>query len=276
MYTSMEMPQLHRPIPRRTFEITPASTDSSHPPSPAPESMNPELLMDKRGDSSLSMSPSRTRSILNLTTSTLFGIYSATGSDGGREEMSTPWGTGAQTPSHRRSIDDSSLQEPRSAWNEHAVVPSSRGRKRRTGFRGYYVPLALQTALLFGFGVAYGSIVTHLQETRNITPVPVPGVKQDSPSYHIVWGLFGVLLGNALPIVDAFWEENFGQDPVDSRSSIRRTQSSSDHARPSLVDSDLGPIWYSAVRSIGAFVGIAFAVVSFPSLLSISSITDIK
>lgn len=264
----MEMPQIHHPIPRRTFEITPASTDSSHPPSPAPENMNPDLLTDKRGDSLLSMSPSRTRSILNLTTSALFGIYSATGSEGGREEMSTPWGTGAQTPSHRKSIDDDSLQESRLALNENAVTPHARGRKRRSGFRGYYIPLALQTALLFGFGVAYGSIVTHLQETRKITPVPVPGVKQDSASYHIVWGFFGVLLGNALPLVDSFWEENFGQHPLDTQTHSRRAQSGSDQTRPSLVDSDLGPIWYSAVRSIGAFVGIAFAVVCSFSVLN--------
>jgi Insulin-induced protein (INSIG) len=253
----MEMPQIHRPIPRRTFEITPASSESSHPPSPVPE-FNPDFLTDRRNDNSFSQS--RTRSVLNLTASTLFGIYSGTGTEGSREEMSTPWGTGAQTPSHRRSMDDYSPDASRPVLSEYFSKPPPRPRKRRTGFKGYYGPLAMQTTLLFGFGVAYGSIVTHLQESRKITPIPVPGVKQNSASYHVSWGLIGVLLGNALPLVDHFWQETFVDDA--SGKNPRRPRSSSDQIRASLADGDLGPIWYSAVRSIGAFVGIAFAVVS--------------
>jgi hypothetical protein len=252
---AMEMPQLHRPIPRRTFEITPASTDSSHPPSPAPESTNPDLLMDRRGDAS--MSSSRTRSILNLTTSTLFGIYSNTGSEGGQGEMSTPWGTGAQTPTHRRSIDGGVSEDSGYPWNNNAVKPHVRPRKRRTGFRGYYLPLALQTALLFGSGVGYGSIVTHLQQSQAITPVPVPGVEGNTVSYYFVWGVIGVLLGNALPLVDSLWDEHLSNAPSQQNTRTRRAQTSSDQSGSSLADSDLGPIWYSAVRSIGAFVGIA-------------------
>ena len=260
----MEMPQLHRPIPQRTFEVTPASTDSSRPPSPSPENMNPELVLDRRHGTSLS--PSRTRSILNLTSSTLFGIYSGTGSEGGRDGMSTPWGTGAQTPSLRRSDDDSSPQEPRLLWNEHSMRPQVRLRKKRSGFRGYYMPLALQTVLLFGFGVAYGSIVIHLQETQKITPLPVPDVKRNSVSYHAVWGLIGVLLGNALPLVDSLWSNSLGDGSTEQPLQSPRARSSSDQNRGPIVDSDLGPIWYSAVRSIGAFVGIAFAVVSLGPL----------
>jgi Insulin-induced protein (INSIG) len=256
----MEMPPIHRPVPRRTFEITPASTDSSHPPSPAPENSNPELLMDRRNENSLS--PSRTRSILNLTASTLFGIYSGTGSEPGQNEASTTWGTGAQTPSHRRSIDESSPLEPRLLWKDNTTKPQLRFRKKRTGFRGYYLPLAFQTVLLFGFGVAYGSIVTHLQESRKITPIPVPGVKRDSASYHVVWGVIGVLLGNALPLVDSLWEDHLIDSSSETQPHHHRAGSSSDQTRASFGDDDLGPMWYSAVRSIGAFVGIAFAVVS--------------
>ena len=253
----MEMP-LHRPVARRNFEITPASTDSSHPPSPAPEAMNPELLMDRRNES---LSPSRTRSILNLTTSTLFGIYSNTNSEPGREELSTPWGTGAQTPSQRRSIDGSSPIDSRNIfWNDKVAKPQPRPRRRRSGFRGYYVPLAMQTVLLFGFGVAYGSIVTQLQEKQKITPIPVPGVERNSVYYHVVWGIIGIILGNALPLLDNLWDDNFADDSQDARPQLGRTRSSSDQNRG--TDNDLGPIWYSAVRSIGAFVGIAFAVVS--------------
>ena len=220
--------------------------------------------MERRNDPSLS--PSRTRSILNLTSSTLFGIYSG-GAEPNREEMSTPWGTGAQTPSVRASIDGFSPQEQQFVWNEHKAKAPARSRKRRSGFRGHYVPLALQTALLFAFGVAYGSVVTQLQESQKISPLPVPGVKRNSPSYHIVWGLIGVVLGNALPLVDTLWDENFGDGSEETALHSRRARSSSDQTRGSSMDNDLGPIWYSAVRSIGAFVGIAFAVVSIHSPL---------
>ena len=158
----MEIPQLHRPVPRRHFDITPTSNDSSQPPSPSPENANAELLMERRQDSG--MSPSRTRSILNLTSSTLFGIYSGTGNDGTPQEMTTPWGTGAQTPSHRRSMDSPRPEEPEMVWAKGSSVPQTTLRRKRVGFRGYYLPLALQTALLFGFGVAYGYLVNQLHE----------------------------------------------------------------------------------------------------------------
>ena len=252
---------VYRPVPRRGFEITPASTPSS-PPSPSPENQNPELLMDRRFES-LS-SPSRNRSILNLTTSTLFGIFSGTGG-ASREESSTPWGTGAQTPSHRGSIDDYRHEEPPITWNGQSTKPQVRTRRKRMGIRGYYIPLALQSALLFGFGVAYGSIVTHLHETRKINPVPVPvpGVERGSIYYHVTWGMLGIILGNALPLMDALWSEDAEEDQryAHQRSRSMNESSESDHGPTTSADSGLGPIWYSAVRSIGAFVGIAFAVV---------------
>lgn len=248
---------MHRPVPQRNFEVTPVSTPSTHPSSPTPENTNPELLMDRSADG-LS-SPSRNRSILNLTTSTLFGIYSGTTSESGREELSTPWGTGAQTPAPRTSIDGSRPDGPTWDWNSQITKPVIRPRRRRTGIRRYYLPLALQTALLAGFGVAFGAIIAHLQESRSITPVPVLVIDNKPTYYHLSWAVFGVLLGNALPILDNLWAENIAQEPSEPRSHNRSISSASDSSQPS--ESGLGPLWYSAVRSIGAFVGIAFAVV---------------
>lgn len=246
---------IHRPVPRRAFEITPASAESSYPPSPAPEQHSPELLSDRRSD----LSPQKTRSILNLTSSTLFGIYSGT-SDSTGLESSTPWGTGAQTPSARRSIDGTSPEEPQITWSDfrNRAQSTSKPRLRRTGFRGYILPLAIQTALLFAFGAGYGAIVTHLHQTQRITPVPVPGAEKNPGYYHLSWGLFGILVGNGLPLVDGWFDETSAV-PDRKMSGHRRTESSgSDHDRDTF-----SPIWYSAVRSVGAFVGIAFAVVSF-------------
>lgn len=252
----MEMP-LHRPVPRRNFEITPASTESSHPPSPAPEQHSPEYLSDRRTD----MTPQKTRSILNLTSSTLFGIYSGTSESGGLES-STPWGTGAQTPNIRKSMDGQMPEEPRLMWSERSNRPMSmsQARPKRIGLKGYYVPLAIQTVLLFAFGTGYGLIVTQLHKSQQITPVPVPGADRHASYYHISWGLFGILVGNGLPLVDSWLDESAVVD-ADPKPGHRRTaSSSSDHDRDSL-----GPMWYSAVRSVGAFVGIAFAVVCRPS-----------
>ncbi|KAK5093589.1 hypothetical protein LTR24_004141 [Lithohypha guttulata] len=269
----MEMPTIHGPTPRRAFEITPASTDSSMPPSPAAESQNPELLMSNRNRSEQSLPPSRTRSILNLTSSTLLGIYSGA-ADGGRgEELNTPWGTGSQTPAERPSAD-SDGQKIRDALQVPSF-PSAGGsskrpmlhRIRNRGFRRYYAPLITQTVILFGFGMGFGSLVTHLHKTSRITPVPVPTSVAYSQYYQIAWGLMGVLLGNVLPQIDMFFDdEEAVAGGVDFRTQqhqhIRSLSSMSQSERPSLADNGLGPIWYSTVRSVGAFMGIAFALVS--------------
>lgn len=273
----MEMPQIARPIPRRAFELNPASADSSHPPSPSTDAANPDQLSGQKAEST----PSRTRSILNLTSSTLLGIYSPTGSDENREELSTPWGTGAQTPNNRRSIDDYTPRQPSSlTWNRDADKPQLT--TKRLGFRGYWIPLLLQTILLFAFGVAYGSIVTHLHRQQLITPVPVPDIEHHSLYYLLSWGIFGIFLGNALPLVDSLWERA-GWPAVSGDQTTRNRRLGAENAAtteglnssPS-YDNGLGPIWYSAVRSIGVFVGIAFAVVRFSLPSGITTILTIS
>lgn len=259
------MPQIHRPIPRRNFDLTPVSTESSGPSSPSNEEQNPELVMKDRTERS--PPPSRTRSILNLTSSTLLGIYSGA-TDGSQQEMNTPWGTGAQTPaqSHRTSFDAGRLQVPTFPFNEgSARRPTIQKTSKRT-VKNYYMPLVFQTVMLFVFGIGFGSLLTHVHHTQSITAIPVP---KDTSSryYQIAWGLMGVVIGNALPQLDLFFEndeavaEDYDNKPKPYQH-IRTTSSSSRTERePSLADNGLGPIWHSAVRSIGAFVGIAFALV---------------
>lgn len=267
----MEMPQIHRPVPRRAFEITPSSTDSSAPSTPANEEQNPELLMS-RSQSDRSPPPSRTRSILNLTSSTLLGIYSGA-TDGGRgEELNTPWGTGAQTPSlsQRASIDIGPSRAPTFPFNfDRPVRDPSLYKGPKRGIKNYYLPLLSQTVMLFGCGLGFGSLLTHLDKTQPISPIPVPMDNQNSLYYKIAWGVLGVILGNALPQIDIFFDdEDAVADGVAvkpahyQRTRTHSRQSYSGKDRPSLTDSGLGPIWYSTVRSIGAFVGIAYALVS--------------
>lgn len=277
------MPQVYRPVPRRAFDFAPASTEASIPPSPLPENTNPDLLTEK--SSNLPATPSRTRSILNLTSSTLLGIYSKTTGDGTRDDTSTPWGTGAQTPSVRHSslgsVDAPDLLAAR--LNTETQKLRMAMRKRRRGFRSFYLPLFAQTSMLFLFGMGFGMLVTHLQQTQQIAPVPVPSIARNSWYYQISWGLLGVLIGNALPRIDMMLNDDEAVAEADmdyQHANLARSRSNAsdmnDYDRRSLVDSGVGPIWLSAVRSIGAFVGIAFAVVSTVDFPEKTCTTDSK
>jgi Insulin-induced protein (INSIG) len=251
-----DTPQVLRPIPRRNFEITPASNESSVPPSPAPETTNPDLLDPK----SIGTSPSRTRSILNLTSSTLLGIYSPTGYEVSREEPSTPWGTGAQTPSHRQSVGGQSPPLVALSWNN--ALPRAAFDRRRRGNRGLYFPLLLRGTLLFVIGIAYGTLVTHLHDNQQLAPVKVEAFDRHSWSYTIFWGLAGVALGTLLPLVDSIWSEAGGLTERSGSPVRRRGSSSSVDGEETGERSGFAADWTPVVRSVGAFIGIAFAIVS--------------
>jgi Insulin-induced protein (INSIG) len=257
-----EPPQILRPIPRRTFEITPASNESSVPPSPSPENTNPELLEAKLHGAS---PPSRTRSILNLTSSTLLGIYSPTGYEASREEPLTPWGTGAQTPSHRQSVDDQRPSPLAVSWDK--ALPRAYFDRRKSGFRGFYLPLLLRESLLFLIGLAYGTLITHLHDNQKLgfAPVKVKAFDRHSWGYMIFWGFAGVTLGSLQPWVDFLWSESTTSNerprsPIRRRGSTSSADGDDDGDRPGS-----GADWTPVVRSIGAFVGIAFAIVSHRS-----------
>lgn len=252
-----DTPQVQKPIPRRTFELTPGSNESSVPPSPPSENTNPELLEAKLHGAS---TPSRTRSILNLTSSTLLGIYSPTGYEVSREEPSTPWGTGAQTPSLRQSVDGQRPSAGAASW-EKARPPAAFGH-RKHGFRGLFVPLLVRGALLFMIGIAYGTLITHLHDNQKLAPVKVEAFSRRSRSYMTFWGLAGVALGSLQPWVDFMWSETAEStegrgSPVRRRGSASSANGEDNHERPGFSAD-----WTPVVRSIGAFVGFAFAIVS--------------
>jgi hypothetical protein len=91
--------RLLRPKPRRPFELP--SNESSRPPSPpnantANANSNSSAttdLLDVKSD----LDGKRTGSLLNLTSSTLLGIFQQTAFDSGRDENS-PWDTQVHTP----------------------------------------------------------------------------------------------------------------------------------------------------------------------------------
>lgn len=227
------------------------------PPTPSPENANAELLEAKLNG----LNPSqRSKSILNLTSSTLFGIYSPTGYDVSRDEPSTPWGTGAETPALRNGDSIPKTQRmTRPNYNRNVSY-------RQHGFKGYVVPLALRTVMLFAAGWLYGLLVTHLHnyhDDHQITPVKFEGAR-GSKFYFPAWGVAGVLLGTLLPAFDAFWKDQFSsQEEQEERPRSKSAVVGREDDSPAPGnESGLGAEWNPAVRSVGAFVGIAFAIVS--------------
>jgi hypothetical protein len=90
---------------------------------------------------------------------------------------------------------------------------------------------------LFAFGVAYGAIVTDLHNSKKFSPSTVD-IDRYNPRYLVQWGLAGVVLGSLLPWLDG---KDTGNGSIGAK-----------------ID------WDPAVRSIGAFVGIAYAIRKLP------------
>lgn len=240
------VPQIIRPKPRRPFQSSPAPPQ---PPSP--------LLSASLPDET----PSRTHSILNLTSSTLLGIYSHTGYQSDREDLSTPWGTGAETPSisfNSPTSPASSTSSPQIYRRKSVAPPPPAPSTTSTIFS-----LALRSVLLFGIGMLYGLLVRHLHDDRQLAPFQVEGIikPRNDWRYLVFWGVSGVALGSLLPWVDGLWEENFenaGKIGIE-----RRERSPTPEGEGDELDSSglFGADWTPVVRSVGAFVGIAFAIV---------------
>ncbi|KAJ5176198.1 uncharacterized protein N7482_002075 [Penicillium canariense] len=244
-----EQPRILRPRPRRAFEVTPASNESSSPPTPS-EATNADFLNPSGRDTAPnSTSVSRTGSILNLTSSTLYGIYSPTAFDSFRDE-SSPWGTEAHTPAATHPPEPSQQAAARSATEPRQfALRRTRSRLSHGLFRGVILPQAMSSALLFGFGIVYGVITVHLHDNHWITPVKLENVHYyDSWQYLGFWGLAGIALGNVLPWLDN-WRENelMKGDESKEGEGVDRT-----------------PSWVTVARSVGAFVGIAFAMRRLP------------
>lgn len=239
---------LSQPTPRRYFDLN--STDSS-----PPTSRRADLFMlesDQAGEE-----PRRSGSALNLTSSTLFGIYSHAGDESGR----TPIGTGAQTPRLFSGGGEDRFSSP--PLFSKPVLP----KVHVSGGQSSRPSLFLRFPLLFICGMAYGAIITHLHDDQHLAPVKVDHIDRYSWRYLIIWGTAGVILGGLLP-----WMDLLLGDPVEERQArqaetpkLSAIEGGEAVVRP---NSSYGSAnWNQTVRGIGAFVGIAFAIVSTFSLL---------
>ncbi|KAL4781184.1 insulin-induced protein-domain-containing protein [Aspergillus varians] len=235
MMSEDEVPLL-RPRPQRVFRLN----DSSGASTPAePSNLGTGTLTPKE---SASAGISRNGSIMNLTSPTLYGIYSPTAFEGTRDEDSS-WGTEAPLG------PDSPKPQPPLGRTESAAVRRTRSRLSQGLFRGVILPQTIRSVLLLAFGVSYGIITIHLHENHWITPVKLEYTHfYGSWEYLGFWALTGVAIGNALPWFDSFLDGASGR-------TTEEKQSSNDENSAELALS-----WPAVVRSVGAFIGIAFAM----------------
>jgi hypothetical protein len=113
-------------------------------------------------------------------------------------------------------------------------------------------------------GMGYGLLVRHLHDDRQLAPFQVEGIikPRNDWRYLAFWGIAGVALGSLMPWVDTLFEAGSRDTPVfegeDGTSSPREAEES---------EGILGQDWTPVVRSVGAFVGIAYAIVRSTSLI---------
>ncbi|KAH6629778.1 insulin-induced protein-domain-containing protein [Boeremia exigua] len=219
-----------------------------------------------------------TKSGLNMG-STLYGIYDDVGS-----VAETPWGAGAETPGHGAmgwhgadgegegdadaEGEGLSMKKVRRGGDTHGAQRSgdvhrgsaqrSAQRRASTGARGRAL-LALKVLALAIFGALYGTIVSHLHDTRHLASVHVAGVERGGWVYVAAWGAAGVVLGGLMPVVDALWGrsggENDGREGSEKEGGAREAEAEGVPLSDQVND---------VVRSVAAFVGIGFAIRRLP------------
>ncbi|KAI9893566.1 MAG: hypothetical protein M1814_006362 [Vezdaea aestivalis] len=266
-----EHSHIHKPVPRRAFSFTPASSEASFPPTPALDSTMSPGFLDPNIYSSPSATPSRTHSILNLTASTLYGIYSPAEES---NDTTTSWLAKLEpTPGPdglEHDHDSAELPQSPSFFPAPSPLPSQQRAPAPQGYKQAYLPVAIRTLALFVFGVAYGAIITHLHDHKQLVPAPLTSLNRHNWRTSFFWGVAGVGLGSLLPWVDFLLESSTPLSrPVSSSSHTptpSRPTSSHNHSRPTIKDDSNSDSvsWTPIIRSLGAFIGIAFAIRKLP------------
>ncbi|KND92177.1 hypothetical protein TOPH_03093 [Tolypocladium ophioglossoides CBS 100239] len=280
-------PQLVRPIPRRPFNLNltratpPDDDEQDSPPSgfalsqhdlSSPRFLNPSFTPTDAA------SISRPPSFLNLNSSTLMGIFSQATSNRDRafidrDEPDTPWGTGAQTPIKRPSIDNATYELMRDRSHlprrRSSYWPGSEtGNSPPPSAAATALSLTFRAGLLFLLGVGYGVLVTRLHNEQQYLADMAEGIIKPGSNWEYLafWGVSGVVLGSLLPWFDKVWERAFGSD-IDNDAVAGGDGGAAEE------ELGRGTDWALVMRAIGAFVGIIFAIrkLAWASTLQVSA-----
>ncbi|KAG7290229.1 hypothetical protein NEMBOFW57_000227 [Staphylotrichum longicolle] len=223
-------PRIIRPIPRRPFNLNfssptpPEEDDDTLSPRPQISAsdlqfLNPHQHATTPGPRDGSTPLSHTTSYLNLTSPTLYGIYSPStiGSFNNNEDDPDQYFANRTDVLAAAGSTDTPLDtlavppRPVSSHKPTATAPS-RQKKRELALQ-----LLFRAALLFVLGVGYGILVTRLPQHHGAHGAHQhqhhrhPLTASNSPAhndwhYLIFWGLAGVALGTLLPWFDRFWD----------------------------------------------------------------------
>ncbi|KAI0998252.1 hypothetical protein K3495_g9941 [Podosphaera aphanis] len=218
-------PNLICPKPRRPIPLDPSQGTPTPLVSPSPQ-------ID---------TPSRTHSFLNLTSSTLRGIFSPRRYDFEQDNLLNSMGTSVQASqtthpsSSSFSMTKSKNLQPPTAWS-------------------------LRIAFLFGAGMSYGFLIKHLHDEPHLsTPQVKDLLQRDDWVISTFWGLLSMLVGCLLPHLDYLFSSNERISTGQSRDSHPLTKENL-KANTGILAQD----WTPVIRSIGAFVGIACAIRKLP------------
>ncbi|KAK7923252.1 MAK11-like protein [Apiospora marii] len=280
-------PPILRPIPRRPFNnvnfTVPQNEELSPPPSPHPRNtpamlnldfLNSKLLNARlhnvvRGDDSYATGSgsgtiSRAQSVKNLTSSTLFGIYSpSTTGIATQDEPSTPWGLESPTAPPLSAEDlayalqknPAHIHMERRRSSQHPPPPLREPLSRPV----MAFHLALRATLLFGLGILYGALVARFQDRRKYATFQMEDAMATTYDvrYMAFWGVSGVVLGGLLPLFDGLWEDMCGQDSaVEDDDLLDQTRDGEIVLKGTTSSTD----WALVARGIGAFIGIVYAI----------------
>ncbi|KAF3191530.1 hypothetical protein TWF106_009377 [Orbilia oligospora] len=267
-------PPIYKPTPRRGF-ILGDNFDPSPTDTPTNELLNPPTDATTTAANG-SITPSgplskRSQSIRNLTTSALFGIYGPSAYD---SVPGTPGATRQSSFANLLQSNGNASSVPTSptelSGDDGSTLPSKRSRplsnlsrhhsSRSTSSKngGIIRQIGILT-VLFSAGASYGFIISQLHDQSHIAPVKVQ-VERDTVGYLVSWGIAAMVLGSLLPWADGIWEDyvwESGSDEDDGKGG--KDSSSGGEER-----GEVTPGWNPAVRSIGAFVGIAYAIRKLP------------
>ena len=258
---STESLTIIRPIPRRPIDYDSSERSGTSSPRSArgQSTLNPASAIDNPD------SLSRVASMTNLTSSTLSGIYAST------EEPETPWGIGTQTPIRRVTIQEEQELSAIELNKEHSSMLRRRLSTTLSPPRDIQRPrqrnlstLMPRAVLLFTLGMGFGLLVTTLSDGRRHQVPEAGGLMHPGFDwrYLVFWGAIGVVLGGLLPWFDSIYDDAFSGaskakaeiDPVVAIQMLKLEQDRKEEKHST--------DWALVIRGVGAFVGIAFAIVS--------------
>ncbi|KAK6357533.1 hypothetical protein TWF718_001842 [Orbilia javanica] len=263
-------PPLYKPTPRRGFIL-----GDNFDPSPTDTPTN-ELLNAPTEASNGTITPSgplskRSQSIRNLTTSALFGIYGPSAYD---SVPGTPGATRHSSSANLLANGGSSIPTSPTEFSgdDGSTLPSKRSRplsnlsrhhSSKSSNNGGIIQQIGRLAVLFTAGASYGFIISQVHDQSHIAPVKVQ-VERDTVGYLVSWGIAAVVLGSLLPWVDGIWEEYVWESGSDEDDKRDGKEGNGSAGGVTGEEREVTPGWNPAVRSIGAFVGIAYAIRKLP------------